>query len=210
MLYNCLTSYCVRPILMYCYQQQLGLPKGTIDKLQSIHNRAAKIANPREPPQCWDKVAAVRNRRATMDIFKCLNGLSPDQFKQCFKRHQHGKDTRGSNSSLVLPRIRTETGKRMFAFQGDQIFNKISKDIREVESPVRFKQKLSFSTDCNETVLNAVFNLDVTFDLLFHPVSFNRSITDNRISILNKQTCINITYYYYCYAYFLSYIRCYF
>ena len=134
----------VRPILMYCCQQQLGLPKGTIDKLQSIQNRAAKIANPREQTQCWDKVAAVRNRRATMDVFKCLNGLSPDQFKQFFKRHQHGKDTRGNNSNLVLPPIRTETGKRMFAFQGAQIFNKFSKDIRDDESLVRFKQQRSF------------------------------------------------------------------
>ena len=65
----------IRPILMYCCQQQLGLPKSTIDKLQSIQNRAAKVANPFEPPQCWEKVADVRNRRVTIDVFKCLNGL---------------------------------------------------------------------------------------------------------------------------------------
>ena len=129
---------------MYCYQLQLGLPKGTIDKLQSIQNRAAKIVSPREPLECWDKVAEVRNRRVVIDVFKCLNGLSPEQFTQYFKRHQHGKDTRGNNSSLVLPPIRTETGKRMFAFQGAQIFNKLPKDIRDEESLVRFKHKLSF------------------------------------------------------------------
>lgn len=134
----------IRPILMYCYQLQLGLPEGTIDKLQSIQNRAAKIASPREPLECWDKVAEVRNRRVAIDVFKCLNGLSPEEFSQYFKRHQHGKDTRGNNSSLVLPPIRTETGKRMFAFQGAQIFNKLPKDIRDEESLVRFKHKLSF------------------------------------------------------------------
>ena len=132
----------IRPILMYCYQQQLGLPKGTIDKRQSIQNRAVAITNPSEPPQNWDKVAEVRNSVA-IDVFKCLNGLSPDQFKNYFKRHQHGKDTRGNNSSLVLPSIRTEAGKRMVAFQGAQIFNKFPKDIRDESSLVLFKQKLS-------------------------------------------------------------------
>ena len=129
---------------MYHYQLQLGLPKGTINKLQSIQNRAGKITSPHETLVCWDNLAEVRNGRAAIDVFKCLNGLSPEQFTQYFKRHQHGKDTRGNNSSLVLPPIRTETGKRMFAFQGAQIFNKLPKDIRDEESLVRFKHKLSF------------------------------------------------------------------
>ena len=71
----------IRPILMYCYQLQLGLPKGTIDKLQSIQNRAARIASPREPLECWDKIAEVRNRRVAIDVFNFLNGFSPEQFK---------------------------------------------------------------------------------------------------------------------------------
>ena len=63
---------------------------------------------------------------------------------------------------------------------------------------MRFKQKLSsFNLDFNETVLNTVFNFDVIYDLLFHPFLFNMSLNDNRISILNKQTCIDITYYRY-------------
>ena len=44
--------------------------------------------------------------------------------------------------SLMLPPIRTETGKRTFAFQGAQIFNKLPKDIPDEESLMRFKHKL--------------------------------------------------------------------
>ena len=131
------------PILVYCYQQQLGLPKGTKDMLQSVQNRAAVIAIPRESPQCLDTIDKVHNRRVAIVVCKCSNGLSQDQFKQYFKRHQHGKYTSGNNSSLVLPAIRTETGKKMFASQGAQIFNKLPKDVRNEEYLVRFKQKLN-------------------------------------------------------------------
>eukprot|EP00794_Sanderia_malayensis_P002578 gene2578-2977_t len=110
--------------------------------LSHIQNRAAKIASPREPLDCWDEIARVRNRRIAMDVFKCLNGLSPEQFSEVFRRHQHGKGTRGNNSSVVLPPIKTETGKRMLSFQGAQVFNKLPKDIHEEKSLLRFKHKI--------------------------------------------------------------------
>ena len=137
-----------RPILMYCYQQQLGLPKGTIDKLQTIQNRAAKIISPCEPIECWDTIEEVCNRRIAMDVFKCFNGLSSEQFKEYFRHHRHEKETRGNNSSLVLPSVRTETGKRMFTFQGARLFNSLPKDIRDKKSLVRFKQKLYSLNGC--------------------------------------------------------------
>ena len=37
----------IRPLLLYCYTLQLSLPQGTVNKLQYIQNRAAKIVNPK-------------------------------------------------------------------------------------------------------------------------------------------------------------------
>ena len=64
-----------RPLVMYCYQLQLGMPKGTIDKLLSIQNRAAKIVSPRKVLEYWEIKTGVCNRRAVADVFKCLNRL---------------------------------------------------------------------------------------------------------------------------------------
>ena len=125
---------------------QLWLPKGTIDQPQSIQNGVGKITRPHEPLERWDNIAEVRHRRVAIDVFKCLNGLSPEQFTQYFNRYQHGKDTSGNNSCFVLPPVRTETGGRKFAFLGAQIFNKFPKDSGNEESLIRFKHKLSLTS----------------------------------------------------------------
>ena len=79
------------------YERNLNL-----SKLQSIQERAAKIASSREMLESWDSIVEVRNRRVTIDIFTCINGLEPEHFTQYFYRQQHGKDTRAKNSKLVL------------------------------------------------------------------------------------------------------------
>ena len=107
--------------------------------------------------ECWNKIAEVLNRRVAIGIFICLNGLSTERFTQYFKRHQQGIDPRENNSILVLPPIRTETGKR---FQRAQIFNILPIDIRDGGgSLVRFEHECSFTMDCNGTFLNTVLNL---------------------------------------------------
>ena len=131
----------IRPIIKYCYQLQLGLPMGTIAKLQSIQDIAAKIVKPYETTEYWERIAEIRNRRVAIDVFKCLHGLAPEQFTRLSHRQQYGKNTRGNNSALVLPPVRTESGRRMFAFQGALFFNKLPKDTRDKESLIRFKHK---------------------------------------------------------------------
>ena len=54
----------------------------------------------------------------------------------------HGKNTRGNNSILKLPKARTETGRKRFAAQATLIYNNLSKDIREEKSLLIFKTKV--------------------------------------------------------------------
>ena len=46
---------------------------------------------------------------------------------------------------VVLPKMRTETGKKSFAFQGAHIFNRLEKTTRDEVSIVLLKQKLELS-----------------------------------------------------------------
>lgn len=48
--------------------------------LQFTQNRAAKIASPREKPECWETVTEICNRRVATDVLKSLNGLPAKQF----------------------------------------------------------------------------------------------------------------------------------
>ena len=59
-----------------------------------------------------------------------------------FKRYQHEINIRGNGSFVALPKIETETGKKSFVHQGDSIFNRIEKIIRDDISILRFKKKV--------------------------------------------------------------------
>ena len=70
-----------------------------------------------------------------VDAFKILNRLVPKIFENQFQVIDHGKNTRGNQSLLKLPK----SGRKRFATQGALIFNDLAKDIRDEKS---FKSKL--------------------------------------------------------------------
>ena len=108
----------IRPLMLYCYQLQLSLPQGTVNKLQYIQNRAAKIVNPKAKIMSWDSIERIRNTRVAIDVFESLRNLLPGDRNGYFKRCEHEINTIGNGSCVVLPKIRTEAGKRSFAYQG--------------------------------------------------------------------------------------------
>ena len=55
---------------------------------------------------------------------------------------EHGKNTRGDGCSLVVPRVKTEAGRKTFKFQGSLLFNKLPKELKTEKSVVVFQQKL--------------------------------------------------------------------
>ena len=74
-----------------------------------------------------------------IEVFKCLNGISPPDYEEYFKRLDHCKDTRGYNQCLLLPRVKSETGRRIFTFLGAKIFNKLPSNMKNESSIVKFK-----------------------------------------------------------------------
>ena len=126
----------IRPLLFYCYQLQLSLPQGTVNKLQYIQNRAAKTS--------WDRIEKIRNMRVAIDVFKSLHNLLPENLNGYFKRCEHEIYTRG-NGSYVVPKMLTETGQKSFAYQGAHILNRLEKTTHDEISIVLFKEKLKLS-----------------------------------------------------------------
>ena len=68
------------------------------------------------------------------------------------ERFDHGKDTRGNGSRLVLPKVITEAGRKTFAFQGALIFNGLPIDLINEAYFVNFKRTIRlvlFENSCN-------------------------------------------------------------
>ena len=101
--------------------------------------------NPRAKLTTWDSIEKTRNTRVAIDVFKSLHNLLPEDLNSYFKRCEHGINTRGNGSCVVLPKMRIETGKKSLAYQGARIFNRLEKTIRDERSLLLFKEKLKLS-----------------------------------------------------------------
>ena len=79
----------------------------------------------------------IRNKRCTIEVFKCLSGIAPTAFEAYFKRNCH----EGMNRSVVVPKVRSENGKKTFMFQGAKAFNMIPNKMQDSQSLLYFKSK---------------------------------------------------------------------
>ena len=61
----------------------------------------------------WDSIEETRNTRVAIDAFKSLHNILPKNLNGYFKICEHEMSTRGNGSCVVvvLPKMRTETGK---------------------------------------------------------------------------------------------------
>ena len=102
----------------------------------------------------WKSIADIINEQILIDVHKSIQRVSPLKYHSYFKVLQHGKNTRGDGSSLVIPRVKTEIGRKTFKFQGSLLFNKLPKDLKA-------ENQLSF--------LDKIKSYDV---IIMHPIQF--------------------------------------
>ena len=66
-----------------------------------------------------------------------------ESLKNIFTKFDHGKNTRGNGSLLILPKVTCESGRKTFAFQGASIYNGLPSDVRNEKYFVNFKRKIN-------------------------------------------------------------------
>ena len=86
-----------------------------------------------------EKVSSIRNKMCALEVFKSLNGVSPHAFQNYFTRINHSQRTRANTKNIILPKVKTETGKKAFSFQGVKIFNQLTEEMKTETSILRFK-----------------------------------------------------------------------
>ena len=71
-----------------------------------------------------------------IEVFKYLNRILPPDYKEYVKRLDYCKGTRGNDHSLLLPKVRSEAGRKTLGFLGAKIFNKLPKNMKTESSIV--------------------------------------------------------------------------
>ena len=132
----------IESTLGYCGNLFHGISNTTSNRFQQIQDRAANIVyGTNLTPNRWCSIRNVRKLHCAQEVFKCLNGLVPNQFNGIFNKFSHQKETRGNNSKLRLPKVKTESGRKMLLFQGALVFNQLPEDLRNETSLLHFKQR---------------------------------------------------------------------
>ena len=90
----------------------------------------------------WKPISEIINQKTILDVHKAIQRVSPPVFHGLFEFFNHGKNTRGKGCSLIVPRVKTEAGRKTFKLQGCKLFNELPKDMKSEKSIVRFKGKL--------------------------------------------------------------------
>ena len=134
----------IRPVLLYCYPMYTSLGDTAKSKLQSIQDRAQRIvAKDSSITLKWVSLEEARKKRIAIDVFKSINGSCTESLKNIFTKFDHGKNTRGNGSLLVLPKVRCESGRKTFPFQGASIYNSLPSDVRNEKYFINFKRKIN-------------------------------------------------------------------
>ena len=91
----------------------------------------------------WLPLSMRRDMHIIFNLtFKCLKGSPPVFFKDYFKVFRTIHNTRGSGHNLLLPKVRTETARKSFYFNGSKLFNSIASEVKDSKSVVIFKTRI--------------------------------------------------------------------
>ena len=96
--------------------------------------------------------------------FKCLKGSPPVLFKDYFKVFRTIHNTRGSGHNLLLPKVRTETARKSFYFNGSKLFNSIAGEVKDSKSVVIFKTRiLELYTPVDQKIFSYLLSFCISF-----------------------------------------------
>ncbi len=139
-------------VMSYCSNIFIDLPNCHKLKFEDIQNRAMQVVYGSISSSKWPSINEIKNRKCVHEVFKCLHGLVSMPFQKSFMRVSHSENTRGNNVNRSLPKVKTEAGRKHFAYQGTIIFNKLPNDLK-IEQSLHLKhtcksKKSRVNLDC--------------------------------------------------------------
>lgn len=84
--------------------------------------QCSKIINGKRNGFNRSSVNHIKSGICAIEVFKCFNGPSLPDYKEHFQRVHPCKGIRGNDHSLLLPKVKSEAGRKMFPFLGAKFF----------------------------------------------------------------------------------------
>ena len=130
-----------------------GLPDYQIERLQRVHNTAARILT---RIQTFDHITPILAKLHWLPVkqrivyklmtltFQCLHNLAPPYLSELIVPYQPSRSLRSSDSHLLtVPKTKKKSyGDRAFKNAAPKLWNTMPLDIRQCESFYSFKSKL--------------------------------------------------------------------
>ena len=138
--------------LDYCNSLLLGVPNQTLDRLQKVQNRAARLISLTKNKQPispvlyelhWLPVRERINFKVSCMIYKCLNDKAPEYLKELVQVYTPARQLRSMNKNLlVVPPDRIALSDRAFSVGGAKLWNSLIPETRASKDLSAFKRSL--------------------------------------------------------------------
>ena len=114
----------IEPIMLYCAPLYPGIAP-LRSKLTKLENKAYEIIGTKN----LKPINRKTKERTAVEAFKYLHGIKRNADIKRFEHSHHCIGTRGNGNRLVMPRSKTEAGRRSFIVQGALVFNELPEPI---------------------------------------------------------------------------------
>jgi len=151
-----LISSLVMSKLDYCNVAFAGLPRGELDRLQSVINAAARLTvgaqlhdhiTPLLADLHWLRIPERIQYKLYVLVFNCVHESAPSYLQEVIRPVENIEPRRrlrsASSADLTMPATRRSTlGDRAFVVAGPRACNTLPEAIRRCSSPDIFKRSL--------------------------------------------------------------------
>ena len=127
----------ILPLFTYCAFSLYGAtPQYIKSRISNLESRAQRIIGAPIP-----KREEILKKKMCLFVHRCINKNNvPNTFEDYFKFKNTTMSARSNGNKLEMPRIKLEAARATFKYQGINLFNSLSKDVRIETDFNRFKQ----------------------------------------------------------------------
>ena len=125
------------PLFTYCSKVTCRTSMTYKHKVNSLEIRAHEILLRNQPSnKRLPSIEHPMNRKLCLDVFKCINGNSCDNFNDYFEIMNN--KTQNNEILIRLPKVRLKSSKKSFFSYGAKCFNDLSPQVRAAQNSKEF------------------------------------------------------------------------
>ena len=146
----------IEPYFRYCCPVWGCIGTTTLQKLQKLQNRAARVAINSCFDRCtpseqliqqlgWLTIEQLIELEAVKVVYKALHNEAPPYMEELFLKlsNTQCRELRNSPTDLYIPRLRTSMGQKSFGYRGVHFWNNLIDEAKEAKTYFAFKRILS-------------------------------------------------------------------